>query len=104
MKEYDLSLDVYAMELSYGQVGRISLQPRGFLWRHETEDQEITRKMDWGQLVDYLNTVAPGARAGLHLRQQIPPAAALEAGDSIAGSILDLLEALLPVYDASIEM
>jgi len=104
MKAHDLSLDVYAMGVSYAQVGRISLQPRGFLWQHETEEQEMTRKMNWGQLVEYLNTVAPGARVGLHLRQQIPPAAALEAGDSIAGSIVDLLESLLPVYDASIDV
>jgi hypothetical protein len=102
MKKHDLSLDVYAMEVSYGLVGQISLQPRGFLWQHETEDQEVTRKMSWDQLVEYLNTLAPGSRAGLYLRQQIPPAAALEAGDSIAGSIADFLESLLPVYDACI--
>lgn len=102
MKKHDLSLDVYAMDGKYGQVGQITLQPRGFLWQHENAEQEMTRRMNWNDLVEYLQTVCSDKRCNLYLRKQISPEAALKAGGAVSGEILDLFKALLPVYNGSI--
>ncbi|MFC2036684.1 hypothetical protein ACFLYD_01770 [Chloroflexota bacterium] len=102
MKKYELSLDVYAMEMSYGQVGQISVQPRGFLWQHETADQEMTQRMSWQDLVAYLHSDAFGKRSELYLRHYLPGDAALEAGPAVAGLIATVFESLVLVYDASV--
>jgi hypothetical protein len=103
MKEHELSFDVYAMDVSYGQVGTLTVQERGFLWEHETAEQEMSRKMSWVDVVEYLQNVAPGKRCALYLRKRIPPKQATKAGAGIVGQITDVFESLLPVYDASVE-
>lgn len=100
MKKHELSLDVYVEETSYRQVGQISVQDRGFLWEHETAEQEITRRMDWAQLVEYLETVASDKRGDLFLRKYVSVDAALQAGAAISAVITTVFETLLPVYDA----
>ena len=102
MRDYELSLDVYTEEVSYGQVGQVTAQQRGFLWQHETADQATTRRMNWGDLVDYLQTVAPRKRCNLYLRNHLSVEAALEAGVDVSKEISDMLEALIPVYDTSV--
>jgi hypothetical protein len=102
MKEHELSFVVYAMDVSYGQVGQFTVQTRGFLWEHETADQEMSRKMSWKDVIEYLQTVAPTKRCDLYLRKQIPPKEAVKVGVGIAGQIIDVFESLLPVYDASV--
>jgi hypothetical protein len=102
MKAHELSLDVYAMQTSFGRVGRITLQDRGFLWEHETAEQEVSRKMNWAQLVEYLQTVAPAKRCTLYLRKHVSPGTALKAGAGIAAEIADVFESLVPLYDASV--
>ena len=101
MKANDLSLDVYAEELSYGQVGQIVVQDRGFQWQHETAEQEMTRKMNWNELVEYLQTVSPEKRCDLCLCKRLTAEAALELGAGTTAEIAGIFEALLPVYDAS---
>jgi hypothetical protein len=101
MKAHEVSLDVYAMEVSYGQVGQITIQDRGFLWQHETAEQAMTRRMNWEQLVDYLQTAASDKRCDLYLRKRLPAGAALKSGAAVSGEILAVFEALLPVYDAT---
>jgi hypothetical protein len=102
MKAHELSLDVYAMQASYGRVGRITVQARGFLWEHETAEQEMSRKMSWAQVVEYLQTVAPTKRCALYLRKHVSPDTALKAGAGIAAEIVDVFETLVPLYDASV--
>lgn len=101
MKAHDLSLDVYAEGVSYGQVGQIVVQARGFLWQHETADQDVTRRMNWDELVEYLQTVAPKNRCDLYLRKHLSPETALQSGAAISGEIAEVLVSLLPLYDAS---
>jgi hypothetical protein len=102
MRDYELSLDVYAEEVSYGQVGQITTQKRGFLWQHETADQATTQRMNWGDLVDYLQTVAPRKRCNLYLRNHLSVEAALEASADLSKELSDMFEALMPVYDTSV--
>lgn len=100
MQAHGLSLDVYAMQASYGQVGRITVQAQSFLWEHETAEQELTQRMNWAQLVEYLQTVAPTKRCNVYLRKQVSADTALKAGTGIAGEITAVFEMLVPLYDA----
>jgi hypothetical protein len=102
MRSHELTLDVYAEEVSYGQVGQITAETRGFLWQHETQDQAATRRMNWEDLVEYLETVAPRKRCGLHLGKHIAVEAALGLGQAATQGISEVLAALIPVYNASI--
>jgi hypothetical protein len=102
MKTHELSLDFYAMEESYGQVGQITVQTRGFLWQHETAEQETTRRMDWAKLTEYLHTAAADKRCDLYLRCHVSSENALKAGADIVGEIALVFEALMPVYEASV--
>jgi hypothetical protein len=102
MRTLDLSLDVYAMDVSYGQVGRIVVQERGFLWQHETAEEETTRRMNWKQMADYLRGVARGKQCEIVLRQHMPAKKALKAGAKVSSEMLTVFEALLPVYDATV--
>jgi hypothetical protein len=102
MKSQELTLDVYVEEISYGQVGQVLLEDRGFLWQHETADQEITRKMTWKQLLEYLQTVAPEKRCDLYLCKKIAPDVALELAAGATEELCGTLESLMPVYDASV--
>ena len=102
MRSHELSLDVYAEEVSYGQVGQITAETRGFLWQHETEDQAATKRMNWDALLEYLQTVAPRKRCGFYLRKQISADVALGLGIAATKEISDMFEALIPVYDASV--
>ena len=102
MKAHDLSLDVYAMHVSYGQVGQISVQERGFLWEHQTAEQEMTKRMNWGDLAEYLQAEGAERRCDLYLRKRMPVADALKAGKDIAQEIASVFEALVPLYDTSV--
>jgi len=102
MKDQELTLDVYVEEVSYRRVGQILFQGRGFLWQHETAEQEMTRKMNWTQLVEYLQTVATKKRCDLFLCKHLTPEIALELGAGATDEMCAVLESLLPVYDASI--
>jgi hypothetical protein len=102
MKAHKLSMDVYAMDVAFGQVGQILLQDRGFLYQHETADQELTKRMNWQALVDYLQSVAPNKRCVLYLRKHLLVGDALGVGADRAAQILGLFQALMPVYDASV--
>lgn len=99
MRANDLVLDVYAMDVRFGQVGKIEYQARGFLWTQETADQDVTKRMNWPDVVDYLQTVAPTKRCILYLRRRTPPAVALKAGAAVSMQMVDLFEALAPIYD-----
>jgi uncharacterized protein YktB (UPF0637 family) len=92
-------MDVYAMQVRYGLVGQVTVESRGFMWRQETADQEVTKKMDWKRLEELLQTLAPGKRCELQLTKRLQVHAALEAGADIAQELLPLFEELMPVYD-----
>jgi len=102
LQAHALSVDVYTAELGYGRVGQIVVEDEGFLWQRETADQSMTRRMNWEELVDYLQTVAPGKRCELIVTKSLAVDAALKAGPAIADEIVRVFEALLPVYDASV--
>ncbi len=102
LNEYDLSLDVYAMDMSYEQVGQITPQGEGFFWRHEDAEQEVTRPMTGKEVAGYLQTVAPDKQCDLYVRKVLLPEAALRAGADIVDEIVTVFEALVPLYDASI--
>jgi hypothetical protein len=102
MKEHELSLDVYAMQVSYGQIARVKAQDDGFLWQQETAEQEVHREMDGQELADYLQTVAPEKRSALFVRKRLAPEAAIQGGAGIAKELAGVLEALVPLLEASI--
>jgi hypothetical protein len=102
MEVHELNLDVYAMQISYGQVGRITVEDSGFLWQHETAEQEMTRPMDWDALVEYLQGVAPDKRCDVFVRGRFTVDDALKAGAGIPKEMADVFESLVPLYDASV--
>ena len=101
LNEYGLSLDVYALEMGYGQVGQITSQGDEFLWQREDAEQEVTRSMNGEEVAGYLQTVAPDKQCDLYVRKSLPVDAALERGAEVANEIATVFEALLPLYDAS---
>jgi hypothetical protein len=101
METQGLSLDVYAMLVSYGLVARVTLQETDFLWQQETAQQGVARPMDWEELTEALQDVAPDKRCELYLCKRLSADEALKAGADITGEIVAVFEALLPVYDAS---
>ena len=101
LNEHSLSLDVYALEMSYGQVGQITSQGDEFLWRHEDAEQEVTRPMNGEEVAGYLQTVAPEKQCDLYVRKSLAAEAALKRGAEVANEIATVFEALLPLYDAS---
>jgi hypothetical protein len=102
MKARDLSLDVYAMEVSYGQVAHITLSGTGFLLERETDQQVISREMDWDELVGYLQEVGAEARVDLYLRNSLSNVEAVNAGAVISRDMVATFVALMPLYEASI--
>lgn len=102
MADHDLSLDIHAMKVIYGLVGRISVEDEGFLWQQETADQIATQQMNWDELVEYLQKVAPQQRCDLYLRKQLSGDEALNLGPAVSEVISIAFELLLPVYDASV--
>lgn len=102
MKAHDMALDVYATDTSFGQVARITVQTRDFLWQHETAEQEMTRKMSWTNLLEYLQSVAPGKRCELLICRHVTGEAAVEKGPPFADQIAGEFEDLVPTYDASV--
>jgi uncharacterized protein YktB (UPF0637 family) len=83
-------------------VAQISLQARGFLWEHETAEQEMTRKMNWGDLTEYLQAEGAKQRCDLYLRKRMPVSDALKAGKDIAKEIVSVFEDLVPLYDVTV--
>jgi len=102
MKARNLSLDVYAMEVSYGQVAHITLSETGFLWERETDSQVISREMDWEGLLGYLQEVGAEARVDLYLRNSLSNEEAVSAGAAISRDMVATFVALMPLYEASI--
>jgi hypothetical protein len=101
MEQRELRLVMFGTTTSYGQVGRVTVEEGGFVWRHEDPEQEVTREMTGKQLADYLETVTPEKRADIYVGQQVPKGEAIAAGAKIVTRILTVFEALLPLYDAS---
>jgi len=101
MEEHELNLVVYAMEVSYGQVARITADEEAFLWQHESPDQEISRHMSGEELAEYLQGVAPNKRCDVYLGRQMSREKSMGAGTGIVDAIAEICLALLPVYDAS---
>jgi hypothetical protein len=102
MRSRGLSLDVYAMEVSYGPVAHITLAGSGFKWERETAAETTTRTMSWDDLLEYLQTVSANARTDLYMRNTLTKEDAVSAGPGIARDILTTFTALLPMYDACV--
>ena len=102
MKDHDLVLDVYAMEVSYGRVARITVEGKGFHWQQEDAEEEVTRSMNGEDLADYLQSVAPKKRCDLYVYKQLAPEAAIKADAGVAKEIATVFEALVPIYDVSV--
>lgn len=102
MEDQSIFFDLYTMQAHFGRVGRAELLEAGFEWRRETADQEETRILDWDGLIELLNELTAEERSVLYLRTVISPEAAVEAGGDIAREIADLLERMVPLYDAAV--
>lgn len=102
LDEQGLQLDIYAMEVSYGLVGRITAHADGFLWQHEDAEQEVSRVMSGEELGEYLQNVAPNQRCDLFARKRMAPEKAIKAGPGVASEMATVLEALVPLYEASV--
>jgi hypothetical protein len=102
MRTQELTMDVYAMQVRFGLVGQITVETRGFMWRQETADQEVTKKLDWKGMEELLRTLSPGKRCEFHLTKRMSVHAALDAGADVAQELLPLFDELLPVYDTCV--
>lgn len=102
MKNHELVLDVYAMDVSYGRAGQLLWQQRGFLWEVKTADQDLSQKMNWNQLVEQLKSLSDGKRCNVYLCKKMPAEDALKSGAEAPVRILEIFDALLPVYDACV--
>jgi hypothetical protein len=102
LAQNDLQIDVWAMKKSYSQVARITAEGEGFLWEHEDAAQEVSRQMNGEELAKYLKSVTPTKRCELHVRKQIPIDKAVQVGAKVSGEILEVIQALMPLYDASV--
>jgi hypothetical protein len=56
--------------------------------------------MDWEGMTDYFQNLAPGKRCDVFLRRRTERKEAIGAGPDIAKEIANVLESLLPLYDA----
>jgi uncharacterized protein YktB (UPF0637 family) len=83
-------------------VGRITTQGDGFLWEHEDAEQAVSQSMSGEELVENLQKVAAKQRCDLYARKQMPPKDALKAGAGAANEIMEVFEALVPLYDTSV--
>jgi hypothetical protein len=101
MEMHELNLDVYAMEVSFGPVGHITVSSAGFLWQHETAEQKMARRMTREELVDYLLEAGSEKRCDLYVRMLLTVEDAVRVGSDIVEEISEVLEALTPLYDAS---
>ena len=102
LEQNDLQIDVWAMKTSFRQVARITAEGEGFLWEHEDAEQEISRQMNGEELAEYLKSVTPTKRCELHVRKRVPAKKVLKAGPAVSGEILKVIEALMPIYNASV--
>jgi hypothetical protein len=102
MEQHQLRLVLYAMGVSYGQVGQITVQDGGFLFEHETADQTVTQEMTGKEVADHLQDLAPNKRTDLYLGRQVSVADALKAGSGIADEIATVYQSLVKLYDASV--
>ena len=102
LEQNDLQIDVWAMKTSFRQVARITAEGEGFLWEHEDAEQEISRQMNGEELAEYLKSVTPTKRCELHVRKRVPVKTVLKAGPAVSGEILKVIEALMPIYNASV--
>lgn len=102
MLAHGLSLDFYTTEVGYGQVAQVIADDRSFLWQHETVEQAVTRQMEWDELLDFLQTAGGRKRSELYVRKRVDSGAVVKKGAAIAVEIAAVLEALVPVYDASV--
>jgi hypothetical protein len=102
LEQNDLQIDVWAMKTSYRQVARITAEGEGFLWEHKDAKQEVSRQMNGEEVAAYLKSVTPTKRCELHVRKRIPAKEAQKAGPKVSAEILEVIEALMPVYDASV--
>jgi hypothetical protein len=102
MKAQELTLDVYSMQLSYGLVGRVTVQDDGFQWQQETADQEIVRQMEWKDLAETLRSETLENRSELYLYKSIAVEDAVKMGSGITGEIGAVLKALMPVYESCV--
>lgn len=101
MRDRNMSLDVYAMDVVYGPVSHVTLAGDAFLWERETAAEAMSREMNWNDLLDYLNTLAPEARVDIYLRCVLSNEDAVTAGPGIARDMVSVFTTLLPLYDAS---
>lgn len=101
MRTHGLSLDVHAMQMSYGLVGRITVHDTGFLWQQDTAQQGVTQPLDREELAETVRAVAPDRRCELYLCKRMSAEEALKAEADIPGEIGGILLALVPLYDAS---
>lgn len=95
-------LDVYAMQVRFGRVGRATVHEDGFEWQRETAGQEETRSLDWDGLVELLGTLTSESRSVLYFRTVFSPEEAVEAGGNLAQQVADHLERMAPLYDAAV--
>jgi hypothetical protein len=102
MAKHDLTMTVYATDLRYEQVARITVEEGNFIWQHAGAEQEVRREMTARQVAEYLRDLAPEKRCDLYVGRWLPGGEAVKKGKGIVGEIFGVCEALLPAYDASI--
>jgi hypothetical protein len=102
MQAHGIGLEVYAMQVSYGLVARVTAVEGRLLWREEATQTGLDRPMDWDELAAALQSLAPGKRCALNICRARSAEESVSAGASITDEMGQIFQALLPVYEASI--
>jgi len=109
LEKQQLSLDVYAMQVSFGMVGQVTIQDSRLLWQQETAQQGVTRPVDWAELVDILTALTAGSPGGtpgaekrceLYVCKHVSKEESVKPDGDLIGAMETVFHALLPVYEA----
>jgi hypothetical protein len=102
MEAHELTLDIYSMQLSYGLVGRVTVQGDGLQWQHETAEKEIVRQLEEKDLAKTLKAETLENRSELWVYKRFAVEDAVKLGPAVSGEILEIFNVLVPVYEACI--
>jgi hypothetical protein len=84
-----------------GLSAQVEAASEGLIWKSEEDDpQTIT----WSDFVERLGTIEPGQQSNnLYLYAQMDKDQAIEAQLDIASPVVEVFQALLPLYNASVQ-
>jgi len=83
------------------EVEWIKAQGNQLLRYDETAGEAMGQALNWAHLATHLRALAVERPCDLHVCKQVSPGEALQAGSAISDQIVAVLEAVMPLYEAS---